>query len=314
LKTIYTAIIGIIIMSDEMEDSLVESSDSTYFPPGRQDEETLKVLKTFRVLPASDALNFQDDWGLDPRFFEAVISVLQIMYKRYWRVEVTGLENLPEHGRALLVSNHSGQFPFDAMMIGTAVYNHTPQHRLVRNLYGTWFARLPFAALMLTRLGQVLATEQNVIRLLKQGEIVAVFPEGYKGIGKLYRQRYQLARFGRGGFVRVAIRARAPIIPVAVVGAEETYIALAHFAAAEKLFGYPMPPITPTWPWLGPLGAIPLPTKWSIEFGAPIETSDLAPEAAENQAFISQLSDQVRNTIQTMLYQRLFQRRSIFFG
>jgi 1-acyl-sn-glycerol-3-phosphate acyltransferase len=288
-------------MNDEIEGEMLGMEESDNFPPGDDRADFACVER-------------QIAWGLDPHFFEAVLPVFQILYQRYWRVEVAGIENLPEHGRALLVPNHSGQFPFDAAMISVAVYNNTPGHRLLRNLYGTWFARLPFAAMTLTRLGQVLATEENVIRLLGQGEIVAVFPEGYKGIGKLYHQRYQLARFGRGGFARVAIKARAPIIPVAVVGAEETYIALAQIPMAEKIFGYPMPPITPTWPWLGLLGAIPLPTKWSIEFGTPIETADLPPNAEDNQALISQLSDQVRNTIQAMLYQRLADRRSIFFG
>ena len=283
----------------EMSEDLQNNNEESQLSPGAPDE-----------APRID----RTDWGFDPPTFDAMVRLAQVLYQRYWRVDARGLEHIPAQGSAMLVPNHSGQFPFDAIMIATAVYTQHPQKRLVRNLYGTWFARLPFAALMLNRLGQVLSSEENILRLLEQDEVVAVFPEGYKGIAKLYAQRYQLARFGRGGFARVALATGTPVIPVAVVGAEETYIALANLSIAEKVFGYPMPPLTPTWPWLGLLGAIPLPTKWTIEFGAPIETSGCPPGADQNPVLIAQLSDQVRNTIQLMLYRRLAERRSIFFG
>jgi 1-acyl-sn-glycerol-3-phosphate acyltransferase len=255
-----------------------------------------------------------DEWGLDWEVVEAVKPFMEFLYYKYWRVETTGIENIPEDGCALLVANHSGQLPFDGAMVGVAVYNEHPAQRLVRTLYASWFPTLPFFSALFTKLGQALATEENGTRLLNQDEVVAVFPEGYKGVGKLFKDRYRLARFGRGGFVRMAIKARAPIIPVSVVGAEETYISLAKSPTIAKMIGFPFFPISLRWPWLGPLGLIPLPTKWYIDFGEPISMEKYPPEEATNQLLVSQLSDQVRNTVQEMIYSRLERRKSIFFS
>ena len=180
-----------------------------------------------------------DEWGLDMELLNAVQPFFQFMYQSYWRVETSGLENIPEEGRALLVANHSGQIPWDGTMLGTAVYTEHSAQRLVRTLYADWFPTLPFFSAFLTKMGQVLANEDNGIRLLEQEELVAVFPEGYKGVGKLFKDRYKLARFGRGGFVRMALKTQAPIIPVAIVGAEETYISLAKSRSLARLFGFP---------------------------------------------------------------------------
>lgn len=258
--------------------------------------------------------NHVDEWGFDQEFLGKLMPYLTFLYAKYWRVETTGLENIPASGRALLVANHSGQFPFDGFMLGIALLTEHPAKRLVRALYGTWFATLPFASALMTRLGGVLASEENGIRLLEQDQLVAVFPEGYKGISKLYTQRYRLARFGRGGFIHMALKTRTPIIPVSIVGAEETYISLAKIPGSERFVGYPLPPITPSWPWLGLLGAIPLPTKWFIDIGAPLPTGNQSSEAANQLTLVLQLSDQIRNTIQQMTYQRLGQRKSVFFG
>lgn len=255
-----------------------------------------------------------DEWGLDMEFLEAVLPYFNFLYKTYWRVQVTGMENIPEEGRALLVSNHSGQLPFDGAMVGLAVYNEHPAQRIVRTLYATWFPSLPFVSTLFTKLGQALANEENGIRLLEQDQLVAVYPEGYKGVGKLFKERYHLARFGRGGFVRMALKARAPMIPVAVVGAEETYISLYKSPTLAKLTGFPYFPISPTFPWLGLLGFVPLPTKWYIDFGEPILTDGYEPGSANNLLLVSQLTDQVRNVIQTMIYNRLAKRQSIIFG
>ncbi len=143
---------------------------------------------------------------------------------------------------------------------------------------------------------------------------MAVFPEGIKGVGKLFRERYRLTRFGRGGFVRMALRAQAPIIPVAVVGAEETYVSLYKSPTIAKLIGFPFFPITITWPWLGLFGFVPLPTKWYIDFGEPIPTDQYEPDDANNLVLVSQLTDQVRNIVQKMIHDRLAQRRSVFLG
>jgi 1-acyl-sn-glycerol-3-phosphate acyltransferase len=255
-----------------------------------------------------------DEWGFDPEFLETVKPFFDFMSKTYWRVQTSGMENIPDEGRALLVSNHSGQIPWDATMIGTSVYNEHPNQRLVRSLYANWFPTLPFVSAFLTRVGQALATEENGIRLLENEELVAVFPEGIKGVSKLFKDRYRLERFGRGGFVRMALNTEAPIIPVSVVGAEETYISLTKVDPIARLIGFPFFPISPTFPWLGPLGLIPLPTKWYIDFGEPIFVDDYHPGAANNLMLVSQIADQVRNVIQEMIFARLADRKSVFFG
>lgn len=255
-----------------------------------------------------------DEWGLDWEFVETIRPLFDFMYKYYWRVETTGMAHIPDYGRALIVANHSGQLPFDGAMIGTAVMNEHPAQRLVRNLYAAWFPTLPFFSALFEKMGQALATEENGIRLLEQEELVGVYPEGYKGVSKLFKDRYKLARFGRGGFVRMALATGAPMIPTAVVGAEEIYISLKKSETIAKLIRWPYFPISPRFPWLGLLGTIPYPTKWFIDFGEPIPTDAYPPDAAENMMLISQLTDQVRNIIQEMLNQRLAQRSSVFLG
>jgi 1-acyl-sn-glycerol-3-phosphate acyltransferase len=161
-------------------------------------------------------------------------------------------------------------------------------------------------------MGQALATVENGTRLLEQDELVAVYPEGYKGIGKLYKDRYKLARFGRGGFTKMALHTQAPIVPVSVVGAEETYITMAKLPIMSGTTGLPYLPITLTFPLLGLFGFVPLPTKWYIDFGEPISMDEYGPEGADNLVLVSQLTDQVRNTVQEMIHSRLAQRRSVF--
>jgi 1-acyl-sn-glycerol-3-phosphate acyltransferase len=255
-----------------------------------------------------------DEWGFDPEVMQAILPFMNFMYGTYWRVQTSGMENIPDEGRALLVCNHSGQLPWDGAMVGTAVYNEHPAQRLVRTLYATWFPTLPFFSALFTKLGQVLATEENGVRLLNKDELVAVFPEGYKGVGKLYKERYRLARFGRGGFVRMALKTGAPMIPVSVVGAEETYISLAKSDFIARMIGFPYFPISITWPWFGLLGFVPMPTKWYIDFGEPIPTDTYGPGAANNMVLVSQLTDQARNVVQNMVYSRLSTRRSVFLG
>jgi 1-acyl-sn-glycerol-3-phosphate acyltransferase len=255
-----------------------------------------------------------DEWGYDQEFLDLVRPFFNFMYKSYWRVETSGIENIPEEGRAMLVVNHSGQLPWDGAMVGTAVLNEHPSQRLVRTLYASWFPSLPFFSALLVKVGQALATEENGIRLLEADQLVAVFPEGYKGVGKLYKDRYRLARFGRGGFVRMALKAKAPMIPVSVVGAEETYISLAKSPLMAKLIGFPYFPISPTFPWCGLFGFIPMPTKWYIDFGDPVKVNHYAPGSENNPMLISQLTDHMRNLVQQMIYNRLSKRKSVFFG
>ncbi len=255
-----------------------------------------------------------DEWGFDPEVLEAVQPFFEFLYYKYWRVTTSGLEHVPGAGRALFVVNHSGQLPFDGAMLASAVRFEHPSNRLVRTLYATWFPTLPFISAVLIKCGQVLATEDNGARLLEQDELVSVFPEGYKGVSKLYKDRYQLARFGRGGFIRMALRSRAPILPVAVVGAEETYISLAKSDLMAKITGFPYFPVSPTFPWLGPLGLIPLPTKWYIDIGEPIPMDGYGPKADQSLMLVSQLTDQVRGVVQKMVNERLAQRQSVFRG
>jgi 1-acyl-sn-glycerol-3-phosphate acyltransferase len=255
-----------------------------------------------------------DPWSLDWELVETVLPLLNFLYTSYWRVEVTGIENIPYKGRTLMVSNHSGQLPWDAAMIVAAVWNEHPSQRLVRSLFDPWFATLPFLSAIYVKLGHAVASVENGIRLLQKEDLVAVFPEGHAGMGKLYKDRYQLTRFGRGGFAKMALSTGAPIVPVSVVGAEETYVSLAKSSTMARLTGVPYFPITPTFPWLGPLGLIPLPTKWYIDFGAPIATHAYDPNAATDLLGLSQLQDQVRDTVQRMIDSRLAQRNSVFLG
>ncbi len=200
-----------------------------------------------------------DEWGYDEEWVNEIKPFFDFLYFRYWRVQVSGLENIPEEGRALLAANHSGQIPWDGAMVAAAVMNEHPAQRLVRTLYASWFPTAPFLSTLMVKMGNTLANEENGIRLLEQEQLVAVYPEGVKGVSKLYKDRYRLARFGRGGFVQMAIRTQSPIIPVSVVGAEETYISLYNSETIAKLFGLPIFPITLTWPWLGLLGFVPCP-------------------------------------------------------
>jgi 1-acyl-sn-glycerol-3-phosphate acyltransferase len=255
-----------------------------------------------------------DRWGLDWELIDVLRPISDFLYKYYWRVEISGIENIPMEGRALLVANHSGQLPFDGMMVMAAVMNDHPAQRLVRTLYAALLPRIPWVSTLLVRMGQSLAAVENGTRLLEEEELVAVFPEGYKGTGKLYKDRYRLARFGRGGFVKMALNTGAPIIPVSVVGSEETYISLAKFPTFAGITGIPYLPITLRFPWLGLLGIVPLPTKWYIDFGEPIAMDGYGPDAAQDLALISQQTDQVRNTVQEMIFERLAQRRHVFFG
>jgi 1-acyl-sn-glycerol-3-phosphate acyltransferase len=255
-----------------------------------------------------------DEFGLDPEFRQAVMPFFNFMYDSWWRVEVHGAENVPTSGRALLVSNHSGVLPWDGAMIFTGLEKTMQPPRLARALVANWFPTLPFLSIFLTKTGQVMASHQNGERLLESDELVVVFPEGYKGVGKLYRDRYNLARFGRGGFIRMALKTGAPIIPVAVTGAEETYPMVYNAKWLAKMIGFPYFPVTLTFPWLGLLGFIPLPSKWHIDIGEPIVLPDVDERAMANPVTVARLTEQVRSTIQGMLYARLRQRTTIFLG
>jgi 1-acyl-sn-glycerol-3-phosphate acyltransferase len=254
----------------------------------------------------------EDRWGFDEDFVELVYPLFEFMYERWWRVQATGVANLPSHGSAMLVANHAGVLPWDATMMSVAIQKEHPLPRYPRFMVLDWAFRLPYVSAWMRRVGGVVASPFNAMRLLEEGHLVMVFPEGSKGAGKPFSERYRLQRFGRGGFVEIALRTGAPIVPVAVVGSEEIYPKLGESRALARLTGAPYFPITPTFPALGPLGAIPLPSQWRIEFCPPIDLSSYGPEAAEDRALVFELSERVRETIQSTLYDNLVKRGSAF--
>jgi len=255
-----------------------------------------------------------DEFGYDPKFAQTILPFFEFLYTMWWRVETSGVEHVPDQGPALIVSNHSGVLPWDGIMIHLAVRHEHPARRECRMLALDMFALLPFLAPLLAQSGAVRANPENGERLLRKGEVVGVFPEGVKGVGKAFKDRYRLARFGRGGFVRLALRTGSPIVPCAVVGAEEIHPKIASVDWLGRPLGLPYLPITPTFPLLGPLGVIPLPTKWSIDFADPISMDTHGPEGAEDPILVNRLSEQVRSIVQRMVDSRLARRRSVWFG
>ena len=254
-----------------------------------------------------------DEFGFDPQYNDAVVlPALRFFYDRWFRVEVSGLENLPDTGAGLVVANHAGTLPFDGPMLSVAVRDHHPAHRDLRLLAADIVFDMPVVGPVARRAGHTMACSTDANRLLAGGELTAVFPEGYKGLGKPFRDRYKLQRFGRGGFVVSALKTKTPIVPCAIVGAEEIYPIIANVAPLARLFGLPYFPITPTWPLLGPLGVVPLPSKWIIEFGEPIRTDGFGDNAADDPMLVFNITDQVRETIQQTLYRLLVSRRGVF--
>ncbi|MFJ9040318.1 lysophospholipid acyltransferase family protein [Streptomyces sp. NPDC102406] len=255
-----------------------------------------------------------DEFGYDEELTDQVLmSLLRPVAEKYFRVEVKGVENIPSEGGALIVSNHSGTLPLDGLMMQVAVHDNHPAGRHLRLLAADLVFMLPVVNELARKAGHTLACAEDAQRLLESGELVGVMPEGFKGIGKPFSERYKLQRFGRGGFVSTALRAGTPIVPCSIVGAEEIYPMLGNAKTLARVLGFPYFPITPTFPWLGPLGAVPLPTKWTIQFGEPIPTDGYPPEAAEDPMLMFNLTDQVREQIQHTLYKLLVQRRSVFF-
>jgi 1-acyl-sn-glycerol-3-phosphate acyltransferase len=255
-----------------------------------------------------------DEFGFDPELTDKVLlALVRPLYERYFRVETRGLENVPAEGGALLVANHSGTIPLDSIMTQVALLDHHSAHRYLRLLGADLVFSTPVISELARKTGTTLACNADAERLLHKGELVGVWPEGFKGIGKPFSERYKLQRFGRGGFVSAALRAQVPIVPCSIVGAEEIYPIIGNMKTLARLLGLPYVPVTPTFPWLGPLGAIPLPSKWLIEFGEPIPTDGYGLGAADDPMLVFNLTDQVRETIQHTLYRLLMARRSIFF-
>ena len=252
-----------------------------------------------------------DEYGFDAeltqRFF---LAVLRPIAEKWFRVEVFGAENIPATGGALVVSNHSGTVPVDGLVTMVSIHDHTG--RALRPLGADLVFKLPFVSSLARKAGATLACAEDAERMLRGGELVGVWPEGFKGIGKPYSDRYKLQRFGRGGFVSAALRTGVPIVPLSVVGAEEIYPLVGNIPSLARALGLPYLPITPFFPLLGPLGLIPLPSKWLLEFGEPIRTDEFEPGAADDPMLVFNVTDQVRETIQQTLYALLMKRSSVF--
>lgn len=274
--------------------------------------EVVQFVYRQRELAARGPNYAVDEFGFDAQWTESFLDLFRALYRDYWRVETTGVENVPAQGRALLVANHAGVLPWDGTMIKTAVFTEHPSPRHVRALVASQFMGMPVLSWFLRRTGQAVGHPDDTRRLLERDELVLVFPEGTKGTGKSFKDRYRLRRFGRGGFVATAIRARAPIVPVSVVGSEEIYPMLADFEPLARLFDLPYFPLTPLWPWLGPLGVVPLPSKWRIQFHPPLHVEDRPPGSADDQHVVMAVSDEVRDTIQRGIYDNLKLRRGVF--
>lgn len=256
-----------------------------------------------------------DEFGFDPDLTERVLAPpLRALARNWFRIDTTGLDNIPADGGALIVANHSGTLAaIDSLMTSVVVHDEHPAHRRLRTLGADIVFRTPFLGGLARKGGATLACRADAERLLRAGELVGVWPEGYKGIGKPFAERYRLQRFGRGGFVSAALRAGVPIVPCAIVGAEEIYPMLGDIAPLARLLNLPYFPVTPTFPLLGPLGLVPLPSKWYIEFGEPIDTAGVDRSLVDDPTELFTITEQVRETIQHTLH-RLLEARSGVFG
>jgi 1-acyl-sn-glycerol-3-phosphate acyltransferase len=269
------------------------------------------------LLPAIEPERQLDDWGRSERIERIFDQTLVDFFYRYWfRAEVEGVENVPARGGALLASNHSGALPPDAAMIAKAIKE---EHSSARPLHITvehFFKGYPLFSMLVPKIGCVAAHPANVQRLLYDEEqLVLVFPEGRKGTEKAFHERYRLRRFGRGGFVAAAIRARAKLVPVCVVGAEEAAPIFAHVGPLKRLTGLLYFPLTPTFPWMGPLGMLGyLPAKFRIRFLEPIDTDRLGPGAESDRSLVQTISHEVRARIQENLHDMVGRRKSVWFG
>jgi 1-acyl-sn-glycerol-3-phosphate acyltransferase len=271
-------------------------------------EELRRRMNAFGIVERSGEV---DEFGADEVVLRRAQPFWDFLHDRWWRIEVEGLENLPEQGPCLLVANRSGLLPYDGIMISHTIFRSHPRHPLPRFLVADWLITLPFMQPWLARIGGVRASRENAERLLRRGHWVVAFPEGVKGAAKLYRDRYRLQRFGRGGVIRVARDTGAPLVPVAVIGAEEVHPVLFKVETLARALGLPFVPVTPTFPALGPLGLVPFPTKWTVRFGAPLSLGGLE-GAVEDEVAISRLTEELRADIQAMVDDGVRARGSVF--
>jgi 1-acyl-sn-glycerol-3-phosphate acyltransferase len=248
-----------------------------------------------------------DAYGLAPEWVRRQLLPAVLLYRYWFRCEAFDAERLPA-GRCLVVANHAGQLPFDAMMLQVALLLEPDPPRMARGMGEYWIPRLPFVSTAAARGGAMVGTPDNCRHMLENDECVMVFPEGVRGMNKTYSERYRLQRFGPG-FLRLALEARAPIVPVGIVGSEEQQPGLANLPRLARALGMPAFPITATFPWLGPLGLLPLPVKYRIYFGEPL---DLEGDPNDEDAAIERGVEQVRGEIEALLARGLRERNGIF--
>jgi 1-acyl-sn-glycerol-3-phosphate acyltransferase len=271
-------------------------------------DELRRRLSTFGMSERSGEV---DEFGMDEVVLRRARLLLDLLFDRWWRVDTVGLE-APLAPPCLYVANHSGLLPWDGLMLAHALERAAPGHPRARFLVADWLVTLPFAQPTLARLGGVRACRENASRLLRHGHPVLAFPEGVKGAAKVFRERYRLKRFGRGGVVRVALEHGVPLVPVAVVGAEESHPILFKAERAARAVGLPFVPVTPTFPWLGPLGLVPLPTKWVLVFGEPLDIGTHPPDAARDDLLVDRLTERLRERIQALIEVGLARRTSVW--
>ncbi|HEY2580115.1 MAG TPA: lysophospholipid acyltransferase family protein [Streptosporangiaceae bacterium] len=252
-----------------------------------------------------------DEFGFDPDLTASVLMPMaRVLYRDWFRVKIRGLENVPGSDAALVVANHAGVLPFDMIMVQAGLFYEHPQHRNLRLLGADLVYELPILAQLARKSGHTLASPPEAAKLLAAGELVGVCPEGFKGTGKPFSERYKLRRFGRGGFAVSAISAGVPIIPCAIVGAEEIYPMIGNASGLARWLGLPYFPVTPLFPWFGLVGMIPLPSNWIIQFGEPIPTDNYA-DPDDAQA-VAELAGRVRGTVQRMVDDLVAERGPAF--
>lgn len=271
-----------------------------------------KLRRRMNTFGMSERSGEVDEFGLDEVVLKRALPMLDLLYDRYWRVELSGIEHLPPRGPCLLVANRSGILPYDGMMFAHGLQRRLPELGRARFLIADWLITLPFVQPYLARLGGVRACRENADRLLRNGRSVIAFPEGVKGAAKVFRDRYRLKRFGRGGVVRTALENRVPLVPVGIVGAEEAHPILFKIHGPARSLGLPFLPVTPTFPLFGLFGALPLPSKWVIRIGEPLSLEHLEPDAVDDELLISRLTEELRSRIQSLLDVGLSDRESVW--
>lgn len=279
---------------------------------------TLDVMRLYEqlrrrvsVLGMDERSGEVDEFGFDELYLRRARPLLDFLYERWWRVRVSGMEYVPDPPRVLFVSNRSGVLPYDGLMLAHAVERGRPGHPRPRFLVADWLVGLPFAQPALARLGGVRACPENASRLLESGHPVIAFPEGQKGALKPFRERYRLQRFGRGGFVSLAIRHRVAIVPVAVVGAEEAHPILVRPTLLSRVIGLPLA-VTPTFPHLGPFGLIPLPSQWVLVFGPAFRFDGVDLDRADDPLYVNRTRERIRSCVQSLVEDGLRQRSSVW--